>query len=869
VQDGRQAGTARAFFVVGTVLTVLYTALPRSVATQGVFVALACAPPIAGLVARSSTRDRSGGWRALLIGSTIVAVGELADLIWVAWHPSRDAGAAIDLVFLIAYAAQLFGLMALLRAESATRHRFGWFDASAVSVAVAALVWATMYDTIFRHRHASVIDVVTRFGGATLGVGLVVMSMRLTSTSRRPSHRLLLAAFAAQFGLDCVAALWGGYRPGGRLDAVWAIGYVLIGTAYMVGPMSAPATEPPTEIAAQEIKHTLVLQAGVMAVLGALIFLEGAAVVPVVTLVVCAVAWISIQALTRVRVFGLLRLVGEASATENQQRLGAMVETSRDIIGLADPDGRIRYLSPALGTLTGTNDATWLGRRFDEALSATFAGLDSLPGRVVTMKAGDVATWECTRNSPDGTPTHTFQLSIAHRLDVPEVRGWVISAHDVTTQARLTAELRHQSLHDLLTGLPNRALLFDRVEQRLGRTRRTSGSTLSVVLIDLDDFKTVNDTYGPAFGDDLLREIAQRLAAVVGPDDTLARLGADEFALLLDDADESDATDVARRALDRVAAPFGRIAVTASAGICVVRHDVEATDVLRAVDIAMSTSKHGGRSKITVFDPEMHEQAKDVLALRMDLAVALERNQLRVLFQPIVELSTGRVKGAEALVRWYHPERGLVSPAEFIPIAERSGEIIPIGAWVLATACATAAAWGDDVYVSVNVAVPQLSEPGFVELVAQTIESSGIDSRRVMLEITESMLVDDHQSSAQLIASLRALGLRIAIDDFGTGYSSLSYLREFSADVLKIDQSFVRDIDTRSDHQSLTAAIQRLADGLQMSTIAEGVETAAEADMLRSLHAGLVQGYLYSRPVDAGAFAALLAAQREALTSSP
>jgi EAL domain-containing protein (putative c-di-GMP-specific phosphodiesterase class I) len=317
-----------------------------------------------------------------------------------------------------------------------------------------------------------------------------------------------------------------------------------------------------------------------------------------------------------------------------------------------------------------------------------------------------------------------------------------------------------------------------------------------------------------------------------------------------------------------LAIPFGQINVGASVGICCTREPTNTTEVMRSADIALHMSKHGGPAKITVFDPAMHEQAVDALALRMDLAVALEREQLRVLFQPIVELSTGRIKGAEALLRWYHPERGLVSPAEFIPIAERSGEIVRIGAWVLATACATAATWGDDVYVSVNVAVPQLIEPDFVGLVERTITASGLHPARVMLEITESMLVEDHQSSDRVIASLREFGLRIAIDDFGTGYSSLSYLREFSADVLKIDQSFVRDIDTRADHQSLTAAIQRLADGLHMATIAEGVETQAEAEMLRSLHAGLVQGYLYSRPVDAEAFATLLRKQHTLLAPS-
>jgi diguanylate cyclase (GGDEF)-like protein len=420
-------------------------------------------------------------------------------------------------------------------------------------------------------------------------------------------------------------------------------------------------------------------------------------------------------------------------------------------------------------------------------------------------------------------------------------------------------------LHDLLTGLPNRALLFDRVEQRLGRTRRVEGDAFCVVLIDIDDFKSVNDSYGPAVADDLLREMGHRLGTVIGPGDTVARLGGDEFALLLDHADEERAVEVAQLALDSAAAPFGRITVGAGAGICCARGAVDTVDVMRAADIALHASKLGGTSRITVFDPAMHEQAKEALELRMDLATALERRQLRVLYQPIVDLSTGRIKGAEALLRWYHPERGLVSPAEFIPLAERSGEIVPIGAWVLTTACATAATWPDDIYISVNVAVPQLARPDFVATVERTIHESGLAPARVMLEITESMLVADQQASDRVIASLRSLGLRIAIDDFGTGYSSLSYLREFSADVLKIDQSFVRDIDTRSDHQSLTAAIQRLADGLHMTTIAEGVETQAEADMLRSLHAGLVQGYLYSRPVDAEGFATLLRDQRPAL----
>ena len=774
---------------------------------------------------------------------------------------------AVDVIFLAAYAIQLCGLMSLFRSSTASRHRLGWFDAAAVGVAVLAVVWSTMYDAIFRGHRATLLDWLTRFGGAVLGVALLAMALRLALSRRGRSRalNLLLGGFALQVVTDSAAALWRGYAPGSRLDTLWAVADVLLAAALLEAGRDHTPAQAPTRLAHQEIEHTLVLQAAVTVIIGGMIVIEAGTALPVATLIGWGCSWLVILVLTRIRMSGLLRLVAEASATENQRRLTAMVASSSDVIGLADPDGTIRYITPSIAALTGVRVEAWLGQRFDLMLARHVAGLHDLASRSALLGPGATATWEGTV-APGGTaPLRTLELTLANRIDAPEVNGWVITAHDVTDHARLTSELRHQSLHDGLTGLPNRGLLFDRIQHWIDRTARCDEARMAVVLIDIDDFKTVNDSLGHTTGDELLRAVAGRLVASVRHGDTVARLGGDEFAILLEDTDDLEAMVLAERALESLALPVpiggGDYAVRASAGVVCRRGD-DAIELLRSADIAMYASKRDGKAKVTLFEESMHDLAQARLSLRMDLEAAVDRSELRLVYQPIVDVDTTRIKGVEALVRWDHPRRGLVAPSEFIPIAEQSGQIHAIGSWVLRTACREAASWSDDrsaPYVSVNVAASQLRDETFIDFVLGVLVESRLHPARLMLEITESMLVDDSAHARDALARLRELGVRIAIDDFGTGYSSLAYLRSMCVDVVKIDRSFVTDLDTNPDHQALTRSILALAAGLEMTAIAEGIETDDEYDALARMGCQLAQGYLFSKPLTPATLRTLLA----------
>jgi diguanylate cyclase (GGDEF)-like protein/PAS domain S-box-containing protein len=847
------------YMTIGLIGCALYVLLPRTAETQMVFVALALSSPAIGALARARGPSASRiAWRVLTAGVAIAAAGELVDFVCIAMNARPHAGAVIDVIFLTAYMVQLCGLMLLFRSQTASRHQSGWFDAVAVAVVVGTVVWSTMYEAIFGGGRDTPLDLLTRFGGAVLGMAMVVMALRLviSSRGRHASFNLLLVAFALQFVTDSIAALWSGYGAGGRLDTFWAIGYVTMGAALIKGGQPTSSGRAPTRLAHLEIKHTLVLQAAVTIVLATMIMIEVGGNVPIVTLAVWAAAWLAILVMTRVRVFGLLRMVGQASATENQRRLTAMVASSSDIIGLADPDGTIRYLTPSIARIAGVPLEQWIGERFDVMLTRHVSGLDDLAVRSALLGPGESATWECSiRSRSDADPLRIVKLTLANQIDTPEVNGWVITAHDVTDAAELTAELRHQSLHDTLTGLPNRALLFDRIQHSIDRLSRSAETALSVVLVDIDDFKAVNDSLGHTTGDDLLRAVAERLSSCVRQGDTVARLGGDEFAILLEDTSEHEAMVLAQRALESLALPVhmgaGDFAVRASAGVVCSQGDADPVDLLRSADIAMYASKRDGKSRVTLFHPDMHDIAHRQLELRMDLAVALGRNELFLAYQPIIETTTRRTCGVEALLRWNHPVRGAVSPVEFIPLAEQSGQIKAIGEWVLRTACAEAAAWtggGADSYISVNVSAPQLNDQ-FVDLVLDALAKTGLPAGRLMLEITESMLVDERMNARSILTQLREAGVRVAIDDFGTGFSSLSYFQSLCVDVVKIDRSFVRDLDTNTDHQALTRTILSLADGFSMAAIAEGVETDRELAELSRLGCQFAQGFLFSRPV--------------------
>jgi len=553
----------------------------------------------------------------------------------------------------------------------------------------------------------------------------------------------------------------------------------------------------------------------------------------------------------------------------SEQRMRSLVRNSTDVVVIVDPDSTITYVTDSVERVLGNVPASLLGRRLTERVGEDAgAQLEATLHRLAAPgHAASTAVWPIQH--ADGR-TLAIEATGANMLLEPSVGGLVITLRDVTERRAMEEQLRHQAFHDPLTGLANRALFEDRVRHGLQRLSRVPGE-LSVLLIDLDDFKTVNDSLGHAAGDRLLLEVAKRMHDCLRTSDTVARLGGDEFGVLIEDpaADDGSAEELAERLLDCVGRPLevdGHfLSVHASAGVA---HRSElgtsADELMRNADIALYAAKDDGKSRVRAFEAEMLDIARLRLSLREDLKDAIERDELRVVYQPITNLHDGSVHSLEALLRWEHPQDGVISPADFIPLAEETGLIVPIGHWVLERACADLRRWHQaghpGLQVSVNVSAVQLARAEFVDDVRDVLRASEVSAERLILELTESTLVDDRPGAPLKLAALRELGVRISVDDFGTGYSSLSYLRRLAVDSLKIDRSFIASLDNGPHQTTLVRSIVDLAHSLKLQVVAEGIEDDEQRAFLRETSCDLGQGYLFSRPVSPDQISALLTA---------
>ncbi len=562
------------------------------------------------------------------------------------------------------------------------------------------------------------------------------------------------------------------------------------------------------------------------------------------------------------------RKIAEHRLRESEERFRVLAENAQDFIFRYRLKGQpgFDYVSPACEAITGYSVDELYGdpRLIFNLIEAMHVQMMRGEGR-----AGLRQAWEVEVARKDGSTIWVEQrlsLITDPSGDIEAVEG---IARDVTTRKQVETQLAHQALHDALTGLPNRRLLIDRIGQALARSSR-EGSHVAVLLLDLDRFKLVNDSWGHSAGDTVLVEVADRLRNAVRGADTVARFGGDEFVVVREGVGGAwEAARFGERLVNAVAGslPIGgeEVFVTASLGIAVGGEDDTAEALLRDADAAMYSAKERGRGRVELFDAEARIRAESRLVAEAALRRALERQEFVVLYQPIVSVGDGRIVGAEALVRWDVPGHDRVSPTDFIPLAEETGLIVPLGQWVLDEACDQLRRWKDAgldlASLSVNVSARQLSAGDFSAAVSHALRRNDLSPSALSFEITESVLMEDVEFSIESLVGLKALGVRLAVDDFGTGYSSLAYLKRLPLDSLKVDRAFVDGLGTDPNDSAIVAAIVAMAGALGLSVTAEGVETERQRDELRLLGCRYAQGYLFARPLPADDFARLVAEQ--------
>ncbi len=800
-------------------------------------------------------------WWWIAVGVTLSAVGDgimAFHMIFLGAVPDISLG---DVFWLGAYVALVVGLLRVVPIRDSERRLdvSSLLDLLAVAIVGLLVVWyfsirATLADPL----HPLSIRLVWSAYPVLDAVLLVLVVRLLSAGPARASSARPLAAGAlcwlvgdfANLVLDPVQSMvaWN--------DALWMVGSTLLG--YSVWRAKAENLAPTLD---ERVPRWRVL-AGVAPL-----------IVPALVQVVSSVRHegdeavlmlVTTAVLTTLVFFQVCRSLGAAESAQrrvhaSERHYRALAANSSDGVVLVDPDGRILNDSPTLALLAGRPGLSTTGVHMSAIIHPD--DLDGVRAILARALLNPTVVFDAEFRVRHANGSYLwFGARAVNLLHDPDVNGVVVNIQDVTDRKLAEAQLSHQAFHDPLTGLANRALLRQRVEHVLRRPGRT-GYDAAVIYLDLDGFKNVNDSLGHDAGDQLLRDVARRLLAAVRAGDTVARLGGDEFAVLLENNryPREDAVFIAERILGTLREPVTveglQICVSASVGIAIAGPDTTASSALRNADVAMYRAKAAGKNQWVVYEPQMRAEAVERLRLEADLATAIEHEQLRLEYQPVVDLATRRIIGCEALLRWDHPTFGTVPPDKFIPVAEETGLIAPIGRWVLETACRAATHFRSidgvdpDFSMAVNVSGRQVEADSFVAEVSEALALARLAPQALVLEITETVLVRDSSVAARCLQQLRALGVRLAIDDFGTGYSSLSYLRQFPIDILKIDRSFMSGVSDSAPLPPILKGLLDLGRTLGLDMVAEGIEQPWHLDALLAEGCHLGQGYLFSRPL--------------------
>lgn len=839
---------------------------------------------IAGLSCLQRSRRVSlgaEGWRWLGIACLVWCAGAVA---WAYFGITRNNQypfpSVADLGFVGYVLPALIGLW-FLRGTQQRKATWIWLDGGTIAAAVLFISWATVLGPMYNGPASStfvrIVSLSYPIVDVTVLSVILALGMRQAVGSRLP-WGLLGSGFAVLAITDSTYTyrqLNGGYEVGHLFDVGWVVAFILIAVAATVTAPSACSTREHRVSAVQELIPYIPIAIAIIIAVGSgrvgphsapFLFWFG---------ILAFVLFAARQVVVIIDRTGLSNdLEGyvasrTAELTTQKQFLKTILDNLEEGVFACDVEGNITLFNNSMNRLYGEAPRPAQAALWPQYLNITRADgepmeRESLPLRRA-LRGETLHDAEFAMTPPGQTP----KIMSANGRPITgidgEITGAVLAVRDITDRLRARRALERQALRDELTGLGNRASFNQDLS---GILTSIDHPDFAVLLLDLDDFKRVNDTLGHIAGDTLLIEVGNRLRACLRDGDTVSRLGGDEFTVVLLPSDETQAAGLAARILEEIAAPMliegTDVHISASIGIVVNHGPDTPIQLLRAADLAMYVAKTSGKASFAMFDPEMEASAAEALSLESDLRRSLRDSEVHVLYQPVVNLFSGHVTGVEALLRWKHPERGWVAPADFIPMAEHSGLILPLGEWVLGEACRQLAQWDHisdanhaRISMAVNVSLRQLARPGLIQVVKRALEDSGIAPERVVLEITETALLEDNDTILRL-RELHDLGLKISIDDFGTGYSSLARLRTCPVDFLKLDRSFVAEVvDDASDVPILRATVA-MAGGLGLGVVAEGIETAAQFNYLRRLGCHEGQGYLMSYPVPAAEIDVLL-----------